>query len=33
MGRRLPECLAKLFIVNGSAWCVVALIGAEERLR
>src|ERR1700724_2596074 len=27
------ECLATLFIVNGSAWHVVALIGAEERLR
>ncbi len=33
MGGRLPECLANLFIVNGSAWPVVALIGAEERLR
>jgi hypothetical protein len=33
MDGRLPECLAKLFIVSGSAWRVVALIGAEERLR
>ena len=33
MGGRLPECLATLFIVNGSAWRVVTLIGAEERLR
>ena len=23
MGGRLPECLANLFIVNGSAWPVV----------
>jgi hypothetical protein len=30
---RLPEYLAKLFIVNGSAWRVVTLIGEEERLR
>ena len=30
---KIEPCLATLFIVNGSAWRVVTLIGAEERLR